>query len=1204
MKHFLLILALAFAPLAGFAQDTTSSAKDAGAGAATDAQTQRDRSYLTGLLEDSLSGAGRTVRLDGFKGALSSRATFTSLSISDDQGAWITIKNGAISWNRTALLRGRIEIDELSAEEIDLPRLPSASSTSADAPSPEAKPFSLPDLPVAVNIGKIDAKKVVIGKPVIGEDMTVKLNGSLSLAGGEGKAKLDINRIDGKKGVFSLTSSYDNSTKVLGLDLLVDEGKNGLISRLAGIPGQPALTLAVSGDGPLSKFSADVVLSTDGARRLAGKVVVNQSVPKGAPEGSAPETGFSAAFSGDVTPLLPPDYHEFFGKEASFVVEGARTASGQTRLSTLDIKSRALDLQGSADIGADNLPTKFDLTGQLGLGDGQEVLLPISGTKTWVQSGNIKLTYDKANGDGWSLNGRLNQLRREDGTKMLTALLSGSGRIRQDAPPSVGGTVVLSANGLELSDPNLSKAVGSFVTGKAVFSWQQDQPLRLSQLALVGQGYRADANLSIKDLAKGATIAGTATVTDEDISPISGLAGRSLSGALNGTVSGSYTVLSGAFDADLNITGQDLKIGQPQADAALEGRSEISLSAKRDETGITIDAFNATTRAVVASAQGTLNSDKGALDAHIEAKDLSVLGGGYRGGMVADAKLTRNGDTFGAKLTADAQNLAIGNPELDRVLAGKTALTLDADYTNGDIALHALSLKNPQVSVSAQGGAGQAGRKVTLDARLANAALLAPGFPGPVSVTGTVTQGARDYQVAISGSGPGGTSARVNGSVASDFSTANLAIVGSAQTALANAFIAPRSVQGPLNFDLRLNGKPGLEALSGTVTANGTRIVAPNLGMVLQNVDTRVSLSNGRAQLGVSGELGTGGTITVNGPITLAAPYNGDLTIRLNGARLRDPALYDTRASGSVTVKGPLTGGAAIAGAITLSDTELRVPSSGIDGSVSVPDGIKHVRESNAVRTTLERAGLLVSQAAKSAGGNSAKAFPLDLTITSTRGIFVRGRGLDAELGGSLRITGTTANVIPVGQFNLVRGRLDILGQRFTLDKGQIALQGAFVPYIDFQAVTTQGDYTISIEISGQATEPQVTFNSAPGLPQDEVISRLIFGRDTQSLSPLQAAQLASAVATLAGKGGEGLIGRLRKSTGLDDLDVTTNAEGQTQLKAGKYLSQNLYSDVTVGADGTSEINLNLDVTKNLTARGTVGSSGTSGVGLYFEKNY
>ncbi len=1204
MKRFAILLAFCLTPLVATAQDSTPQTAD-GAGAATEEQTQRDRSYLTGLIEDNLSGAGRTVRLDGFSGALSSRATFDQLTISDKDGVWITIKDGALQWSRTALLTGKIEIDELSAAEIDLPRLPTSESSST-APSPEAKPFQLPDLPVSVQIGKIDAKKVILGEPILGQEATVKVSGSMSLAGGEGNAKLDITRIDNKKGQFSLTASYDNDTRELGLDLLVDEGKNGIIVQKVGLPGNPAMTLAVSGKGPLDDFTADIVLSTEGQQRLAGQVSVGSKLPEGAPEGSDKVTTFSVALGGDIRPLLPPDYHEFFGNEVALVADGTRTASGQTTLNTLDLKSRALQLNGSAQTGANNMPVKFDLTAKLGLGDGQEVLLPISGPKTYVQSGTLDLSYDKAEGDGWKLTGRLNQLRREDGTKMLTANLSGSGRIRQASPPSAGGTVLLGINGLELSDPKLSAAAGSAVTLHTVFSWQQDKPLRLSQLALKGSGYSLNSNLTIDNISEGVSIEGAAQIDHSNLSMLSGLAGRDLGGSARMTVAGKYTVLSGAFDANLNLVGQDISIDQPQADRALAGRSEIAISAKRDETGMTLDSLNVQTRAGTLQAQGTLASQDGKLTATLDTNDLSVLGGGYRGALAADATVTLNGDRYGVTLKGTGKSLAIGQPEADKLLAGTTNLDLQASYANGAVEVQSLDLSNPQLDVSAKGTAGETSRQIDLNARLANAALLAPGFPGPVTVSGTVVDDGSGYQLDLSGTGPGGTDAKVSGRMATNFADADLSITGQAQTALANSFIEPRSVQGPLSFDLRMNGKPGLAALSGTVTSNGAKLVAPNLGMVLENVDTRVQLSNGSAQLGVTGRLGTGGQITVNGPINLSAPYNGNLTIRFDRARLKDPELYDTRASGTITMDGPLTGGAKIAGRITLSDTELRVPSSGVGGGASVPDGIEHVGESAAVRETLKRANLLNNGQSDASGGATASgpSYPLDVTIASERGIFVRGRGLDAELGGSLRITGTTANVIPIGQFSLVRGRLDILGQRFTLDQGRIALQGALVPYIDFTATTTQDDYTISINIQGQADAPEVTFTSSPELPQDEVLARLIFGRSIDNLSPLQAAQLASAVATLAGKGGEGIIGKLRKNFGLDDFDVSTDAQGNTQLKVGKYLSDNIYTDVTVGGDGTSQINLNLDVTKSLTARGTVGSDGKSGVGLYFEKNY
>ncbi len=68
--------------------------------------------------------------------------------------------------------------------------------------------------------------------------------------------------------------------------------------------------------------------------------------------------------------------------------------------------------------------------------------------------------------------------------------------------------------------------------------------------------------------------------------------------------------------------------------------------------------------------------------------------------------------------------------------------------------------------------------------------------------------------------------------------------------------------------------------------------------------------------------------------------------------------------------------------------------------------------------------------------------------------------------------------------------------------------------------------------MEGPADDPVVSFTSAPELPQEEVLARLLFGRSLDKISPLQAAQLANAVAVLAGRGGVGIVGNLRRKPG------------------------------------------------------------------------
>jgi len=134
--------------------------------------------------------------------------------------------------------------------------------------------------------------------------------------------------------------------------------------------------------------------------------------------------------------------------------------------------------------------------------------------------------------------------------------------------------------------------------------------------------------------------------------------------------------------------------------------------------------------------------------------------------------------------------------------------------------------------------------------------------------------------------------------------------------------------------------------------------------------------------------------------------------------------------------------------------------------------------------------------------------------------------------------------------------------------------------------------------------DPQVVFTSRPELPEDEVLSQLFFERDITSLSPFQAARLALAIAELTGRGGGGVVGRIREGAGLDDLDVSQTKSGETALSAGKYISDNVYTEVEATSGGKTSLSINLDVTKSLTAKGKLGSDGESSLGIFFEKDY
>ena len=1156
------------------------------------AQTD-DRDYLTAFLEDSLSGAGRKVVVTGFAGALSSQASLTELTIADDTGVWLTLRDVKLDWSRSSLLSGAVVVNELTAGEIVLDRLPVVGS---GMPSPEAGTFALPELPVSVEIGEISARRIVLGPSVLGTGLEATLDASMSLSGGEGTGSLVLERTDaGPAGKVSLTASYVNATQQLSIDLAAEEAAGGIASVKLGLPGAPSVALNVKGAGPVSDFAADVALTTDGVDRLAGKITLT-----GQEDGA---TAFSADLAGDLAPLFLPSYAEFFGNSVILTTAGQRWPDGRLALHSLAVSAKALALQGSLSLAPDGLPQKFNLTGKIAAPDGSPVLLPLTtDLPVKVTSADIAVGYDATQDEGWDANIAILGFDRAD-FRASSLSLSGSGRIaRLAGARQVGGTFRYTAEGLEPTDRNLGRALGSVVWGDASAYWREgDGSVTVQRMSLTGEDYSALLNGKIEGLGDAFAITGKASAKMDDLSRLSGLAGRNLAGAAEVSVSGTGSPITGALDLTGSATGTDMQADVAELDNLLRGQSTITASVLRDTTGTTLRDLTVQASSLTMKAKGSLASAGSDITTNLLFRDLGSLGRQYRGALGGEAHLT--GTLAAGKLTFDAngRSLAIGNPQADKLLAGNSVVGLVLSLKDGTLQVDSATLSNPQLEARASGSVAGDRQTIDLTARLKNLALIVPEFPGALSVTGTAVQDASGVTVDLKGKGPGQIDATVTGKIAPGFGSGDLAIKGTAQAALANAFIQPRAISGQMGFDLRLNGPLGLQSLSGPVTLSGGRLTDPSLGFALQDIAARANLARGQAAIDVTSSVSSGGILTVNGTAGLSAPYAGDLAVDLRQVTLRDPDLYETTLNGDVTLKGPLMGGAMIAGRIALSETELRVPSTGFGGAAGLP-GLEHKNEPRPVRATRARAGLIATGKDGGADGSD-PGYGLDITV-SAPSLFIRGRGLDVEMGGELRLLGSTNAVVPSGAFELIRGRLELLGKRLVLSEAVLQMQGALVPYIYIVADTQNDGITSGVTIEGPATDPVVTFTSTPELPQEEVLAQLLFGQGLQNLSAFQALQLANAVATLAGRGGQGIVSKLREGFGLDNLDVKTDAAGGASVTAGKYLTKNIYSEVTVDQNGQSEINLNLDVSKSVTLRAKSGSDGDTGLGIVLEKDY
>tara|TARA_R110002020_G_scaffold475558_1_gene710917 strand:+ start:33009 stop:37583 length:4575 start_codon:yes stop_codon:yes gene_type:complete len=619
--------------------------------------------------------------------------------------------------------------------------------------------------------------------------------------------------------------------------------------------------------------------------------------------------------------------------------------------------------------------------------------------------------------------------------------------------------------------------------------------------------------------------------------------------------------LGGTIDGSAQITGTR---AEPQAEFDLSGDAITAAALRSAGLGpITIKA------------QGTTTGQRLNLTASVD--DGSGFSARVTGAVPLDDGALALDVSLASFPLATLNALAPGQ-DLRGTLTGTARIGGPLSDPTADFDLNAAG-----VSAAALAGAGAAPLEIAASGRYAE---------GAVSLNSASANGSQGLSLSASGriplSGPG----------------LQVSVKGSAPLALANRFLADRGTQfsGTLSLDASVTGSIADPNFSGSLTTSGAGVVDPLTNVRFSAISLDASLSTRAVTIrAISATVGGGGSVSGSGSVSLdaAAGFPADIRIALNQARYADGNLVVATVSGAIAINGPLLRDPVISGTIEVDKAELSVDGS-LSGGPAAIDVI-HIAPPPDVAATLRRAGVASNIPVPVSRPSVAR---LNILVRAPNQIFVRGRGLDAELGGQVRLTGPLTDIQPVGAFNLIRGRLSILGQRITFDEGTVTLIGDLDPVVDFTARTEGSDITVFVNVRGPISDLSITFSSQPDLPQDEVLARLIFDRSLNELSAFQIARLAAAAAELAGGSGGGLLGSLRNATGLDDLDVVSDGEGGTAVRAGRYIQDNIYLGVEAGSGGDTRGTINLDITEDLKARGSIGTGGDSSVGIFLERDY
>lgn len=924
-----------------------------------------------------------------------------------------------------------------------------------------------------------------------------------------------------------------------------------LVADLRYAPASDALTIdaaSLTGTAISLTASGGLTLADALAANLKGNVTIDgawarldRPVKANATWSARTERGGAIAFNldGKARNLgeLPAPLSQWMTDETRIQVSGVRAPSGALSIPTLRVDSGDLSLTGTAARSA---------------------------------AGDLSLNADSRTGPaelGALTTGALAARLRANGTpdRLIYAL--------DVATPSLTAAEAR----LETVDLTLSGAYAAdTLTGDLSLTANSEHgPLTAnSALALAGEAWRAE-NTRIEW--GGLTVTGTAGATGTDLTTLR--ADAAASGALPDFIPAGAIDFTGRIEGDAVQANGELTAltAGPLIDSDI--RLDLNGTAARARYDLTIDGtsqISGLERPLTLTLGGTLTdiltpgrSTTSSLQSQIGRISVSstrpITAAQSPRGLTLDADISGFGGDLNIQLAdnpAERAAITMQDISLSDVLSftGRAAVTgrVSGHMQLADDGPHLAGTLTGRISDLQQASGRLSPVEISVDGRLVEE-ILALDF---LTTDGDALEARAELRVPVSTSGaPFSLQRRPDAPLQFD------ADIDGEISGVASVIAPPDMViAGALDFDVSGSLPLSRGDLQGTMSLADGSFEHGDAGIILEQINFGSRISAGAITLDNLDSRGRdGGTLTGEGVLSLSNA--GASTLTLTAREL----VVVKRREGRATASGKLT-----------LDYDEDILSLG--GDLKIDDAVinlDHLPSSG--KPTLDVTFRTPGAEDPSDTPEAERTSKLDIRITSKRGINLRGQGVDAEAGLDARLTGSFGDPKINGEATIIRGRFNLLGKRFVFRDSTVNVSGdAMAARLDISAVREADDFTAIVRVTGTPRRPKIDLEAEPEFPEDEVLSRILFGRSPSELSTLEAARLAGALAQLSGGGGFDLLGGLEDSLGLDTLDLGQSSAGGVQLTTGKYISDDVYLELTTGATGAPGLALEWEPLSNI----------------------
>lgn len=431
--------------------------------------------------------------------------------------------------------------------------------------------------------------------------------------------------------------------------------------------------------------------------------------------------------------------------------------------------------------------------------------------------------------------------------------------------------------------------------------------------------------------------------------------------------------------------------------------------------------------------------------------------------------------------------------------------------------------------------------------------------------------------------------------------------LGALDPLLPDAIDAP---SGRLDAHLGLDGTLGAPGLKGGVAiVDGAVTVVPlrqrfdRVGLTIELDRRDVRLTRFSAQSGAGRASGTG-RLHLEPGATAAT-----LDLRVQGLAIVRPGLplmkLSTRATATLDATGPTTDIEVVARKSTLD-----VFTESMSAPEALPDATGIVY--------LDARGRRDAKRTAGAGPEDARE-PLlppdmDVRLVLADPLYVRGPQANMTWRGKVELTRRgEADIRAEGALVVDRGRISFLGKDFVIDSGSLTLpaHGELDPYIALTAVTQTPEGTVTIDVHGRVSRPELRLSSDPPLAESDVFALLVTGSSSGAKDGGGGEVEAKAANLLAAFQNPVLQRQLQDRLGIDRVGITFGDTVEQPIVAvGKrvapklYLETRYHHNAPVG-ENHAELHLQYEIkAPSWSVETFIGDAAKGGLELWWRKRF